>query len=385
MRLAKKLLLIAVCGLLLSASAPERAELYLDGKLAAAFDDFQLIEKNIFLPLGESARSLGMSGFADPESRTAFFKAENILVVVDTWQRRVAVGSKVQDIKLAPIWAGKRVYVPQEVYTRVLGPAMGRNIGVVACSGESPCITPAGNREKLRNPVDVIMIDPGHGGRDHGAAGPDGIREKDVTLEISRKLQRRLLEEDGLAVHLTRNHDAYLDLAERSEKARRVEADVFISIHANGYKRISTEGFETFFASLTATDQAAADLAEWENRAGENESPGPDPVMTDIQAILGDMAQTEHLAESERLAEAVQRNLASVMNSDNRGVKQAPFRVLMNATMPAVLIEVGFITNPREARLITDKAAQDRIVEAIASAVISYRNEKNARLGLAEK
>ena len=357
----------------------KRADLYMSGERVRSFSDFQLVNNTVFLPLKDSARALGIEGFADDQSRVVYFRTNSGLVVVDTNQKKVAVGTDVSGLSHRPLWTGAEVYVPHQVYTEVLARVMGVPIRVAANTGEGQEVSHG--QDSLRNPVDVIVIDPGHGGKDTGARGPGGLFEKDVTLKISKKLAARLVKA-GFTVHLTRDRDEYIALSKRPAIAKKLGADLFVSIHANGFKRITSEGFETFFASIEATDQAAMDLAQWENQAG-SEYEAPDDVMSDIEAILGDMAQTESLSESQLLAEMVQIEMARVMDSDNRGVKQAPFNVLMRSPMPAVLIEVGFITNPREAKAITDDATQDKIVSAISHAVADYRDRYGARLGLA--
>jgi len=364
------------------------AELYLGGALIHSFSDFQQIDQTFFLPLKESAGALGIEGFADGRSRAVFFRAGGKLLIIDSRKKEVYVGSNMWPLTRSPIWTELEVYVPQEVYIVHIAQLMGTEIRVAeGTQTEAPAVLPGQSPGALglRDPVDVIVIDPGHGGEDPGARGPGGVLEKNVTLEIAKKLRARLLKEPGLAVRLTREGDATLSLTERPQRAQGFEADVFVSIHANGFKRISAEGFETFFASLTATDQAALDLANWENQAGAATEEAPEEVKNDIELILGDMAQTESLADSQRLAELIQGKLALVMESENRGVKQAPFNVLMQSTMPAVLVEVGFITSPREARNISDDATQNAIVEALALAILDYRSQTNARLGLAPK
>lgn len=380
--------------LLCAAPEKDRANLYRGEVLAGSFQEFQVLDDTVFLPLHESARALGIEGFADRRSRSVFFRDRGKLIFIDTDKKTARSADQSLDLKHAPIWTEDEVFVPHQVYTMLLSGMVGDPLRVevagdapVTYGDAAPAESSGGTVEGsvLRNPVDVIVIDPGHGGEDAGARGPGGILEKDVTLAIARKLRDRLLLEACLSVHMTRDSDVFLPLSDRPKKARELHADIFVSIHANGFKQMSAQGFETFFASLTATDKAAMDLATRENQAGDTTGRAPDSVMNDLEMILGDMAQTESLSESQALSEKIQEELSRVMKSDNRGVKQAPFRVLMDSAMPAVLVEVGFLTSPAEARLITDPEMQKLIVEALARAVIEYRNQTNARLGLAPK
>jgi N-acetylmuramoyl-L-alanine amidase len=370
-----------------------KADLYVGDALVKSFTSYQVIDDTVFLPLAEAAAALGVKGYADASTQAVYLQWDQDLIVISTEQRSARRGGEITPLKFTPIWTAREVYVPHQVFTEVLAKAKGQSIRAVhpalagaalapSAVGFQPAPSPAASY--LRNPVDVIVLDPGHGGHDPGAKGPGGLLEKDVVLTIAQKLQARLQNEPGLSAPLTRDGDTFIPLAERPASARRLRADLFVSIHANAARYISAQGFETFFASLNASDQTAFDLARLENQ--EQAAPdGPDPVRSDLESILGSMAQSEHLSESQHIAELVQRELAGALASDDRGVKQAPFRVLMDSTTPAILVEVGFISSPSEARTITDPEVQDRIVAAIARALCRYRDETNQRLGLAPK
>ncbi len=222
----------------------------------------------------------------------------------------------------------------------------------------------------------VIVLDPGHGGVEVGAIGPSGLQEKDLTLDLARRL-KAVLERQGVTVVLTRDEDRVLPLDDRTAIANHNRAILFISLHLNASKRKSAIGAETYFLATAATDDEARILAGLENKAyasPEAEAPlvtpaaAPDPG---LELILWDLAQNSFLAESSRLAEAVQTELNAATGVRDRGVRQAPFRVLMGATMPAILIEAGFISNPEEEARFKDDAYKDKVAEAIARAVAS--------------
>lgn len=223
----------------------------------------------------------------------------------------------------------------------------------------------------------VIVIDPGHGGVETGAIGPAGTMEKDVTLDLARRL-RRLLEKQGVTVVLTRDEDRLLPLDDRTAIANQNHAELFVSIHLNASKRKSAYGAETYFLSPDATDDEARTLAALENKAYESaEGAGAKPVPPgdkNLELILWDLAQNSYLAESSRLAESVQHELNALTGVRDRGVRQAPFRVLMGATMPAILVEVGFISNPEEEARFQSDAYKDKVVEAIARAIAQFRS-----------
>ncbi len=213
-----------------------------------------------------------------------------------------------------------------------------------------------------------IVVDPGHGGDDIGARSGVGLLEKNLTLAIARQVQR-VLETRGHTVRLTRSSDEARALTDRTAMANRLEARAFVSLHANASTAASVRGAETYYMSLGqgASDAAAAATAALENQA-EVGNPGSSP----LDLILWDLAQSEVLNESAELALAVQRRLNELLGLRDRGVKQAPFVVLTGATMPAVLVEVGFLSNPAEAELLTSSEHQQRLAEAIALGIEDY-------------
>jgi len=217
--------------------------------------------------------------------------------------------------------------------------------------------------------LQTVCIDPGHGGNDIGAEGQSGLLEKDLTLAIGRKLRDMITQRRGINVILTRDGDDEISLNQRAAIANNNRAELFISIHINGSYRQSVRGPEIYFASLKATDAQAFDLAQRENLAtgsGENQ---PDDT---LNMILWNMAQTQHIKESSLLAEAVQEELNVLLDTVNRGVKQAPFRVLMRANMPSVLIEVAFITNPAEEKKLSRNSFLDQVAAAIYRGIEKY-------------
>jgi N-acetylmuramoyl-L-alanine amidase len=220
-------------------------------------------------------------------------------------------------------------------------------------------------------PSTIVVIDPGHGGVEEGAVGPTGLREKDVTLALARRLRLALTNADsGVSVVLTRDEDRAVGLDERTGVANHNRADLFLSIHLNASPRAAARGSETYYLSTDATDDEARQLAVQENRSGGGSRSGDHDGALDL--VLWDLAQNHHLAESSALAESVQRHLNRLTGTRNRGVRQAPFRVLMGATMPAILVEVGFISNPEEEERLRTSAYMNQVVNAIVVAVREF-------------
>ncbi len=220
-----------------------------------------------------------------------------------------------------------------------------------------PSVTPIAG---FKRPI-VLVIDPGHGGGDVGAQGPGGRYEKDVTLALARRLRAAAVDSLSIQAYLTREGDTEVPLDERAAIANNFNADIFISLHANGSRVASAKGTEVFFLSYTAVDDEARRIAIQEGEILDR-APTAD---RDVGLILWDMAQAAQLENSSRLASNLHVEIAEAALSRSRGVKQAPFRVLVGATMPAALVEVGYITNPEEEKLLGSEAHQSRITNAI--------------------
>lgn len=230
--------------------------------------------------------------------------------------------------------------------------------------------------------IRTVVIDPGHGGSETGAIGPAGTMEKELTLLLARALAERLGQELGLRVSLTRTDDVDLGLDDRSAFANQNRADLFLSLHLNSAARGEAKGAETYFLSLQASDERAADAAQLENVVGETPAePGSDQF--DLQLLLWDLAQSRHLASSQRLATIIQEELNRQLDLPDRGVKQAPFRVLMGAAMPAVLVELGFVSSAAEEQRLRDPAYRAELVSTLVRAVGRFKAEAEAKPGAA--
>lgn len=230
----------------------------------------------------------------------------------------------------------------------------------------------------------TITLDPGHGGSETGATGHSGLQEKDVTLGIARRLAQLLESRLGVRVLLTRDGDNYLELDERTTIANNNKSDLFLSIHANASPGTNASGSEVYYLAYEASDEDARRLAASENAAAQPRA----RASSDLEFILWDMAQASHLNESASLAELLQDELQAGRSEErNRGIKQAPFRVLMGATMPAALVEVGFITNPEEERRLGSGDYQDQLASAIYRAIVKYKDrfDRQASLGGRER
>ncbi|MDD8020572.1 MAG: N-acetylmuramoyl-L-alanine amidase [Acidobacteriota bacterium] len=220
--------------------------------------------------------------------------------------------------------------------------------------------------------IRTIVIDPGHGGIESGAKGNYGSLEKDITLSVAKKLRDKIEGELKYRVVMTRDSDVVVALDRRAAVANNNKADLFISIHANGSRRTKARGSETYFLSLNATDEESRRLAYFENNSGELENRLGEQDFDELKLILWDMAQSAYLKQSSQLADLVQSQLNQLLNTQNRGIKQAPFKVLTGVASPAILVEIAFITNPEEEKKLQSEEFQTQVAEAIYRGLNEY-------------
>lgn len=221
----------------------------------------------------------------------------------------------------------------------------------------------------------LVVIDPGHGGEDPGAVGRLGTREKELALRLALELARALERDSTVEVRLTRDRDVLVPLWQRGEVATRWRAGrpaVFVSLHANSLPRSrAVRGFETYFLSEARTEHERR-VAAIENAPLQREGEGASGSDGALAFILKELVKLDHQHWSALLAEMVQRHLARVHPGPNRGVKQAPLAVVTNALMPAVLVEVGFVSNRAEESLLRDRGFQRESADAVAAAIREF-------------
>ena len=234
---------------------------------------------------------------------------------------------------------------------------------------ESPRVAALQPATIRKHPVRV-MIDPGHGGKDPGAIGPTGLKEKDVVLEIGRKIREKLSRSGEFDVRMTRDEDVFIPLEERTAMANKGRADIFVSLHINASRNQRAEGFSTYVLSRGASNREDLELAARENGVPIRKFQG-------VKFIIDDMFTGARKNESLRLAKTV--NDAVVRHVSTRypgvhtlGLKQAPFYVLVGARMTAVLVEASFISNAREESRLRDPSCLDGIADGVVEAIRYY-------------
>lgn len=245
-------------------------------------------------------------------------------------------------------------------------------------SGEKdPKSSPLSLAQQLGLGVKKVVIDPGHGGKDPGAMA-HGIKEKDVVLDIAKKLAPVLQQQLGCEVILTRDSDVFIPLEERTAIANTENADLFVSLHVNAHPSSAVRGLETYFLNLT-TNAEAMRVAAMENATSTHQ-------MSDLQDILSDIMKNSKIEESSRLAQQVHNSIFDTAveqgyaNIKNLGVKQAPFYVLIGAQMPAILIELAFITNKDDVKNLQDPSFVQILTNEISNGISSYVSSTTAQI-----
>jgi len=219
-----------------------------------------------------------------------------------------------------------------------------------------------------------IVVDAGHGGNDPGTIGRTGLREKDVNLDIAKRLSN-LLRSEGVEVVMTRNNDRFISLSRRVEIANRVKADIFVSIHSNANRVRNLNGVEVYYVSPNVNDSkraystARSGALNLDNASFASHS-------LNLRAILWDMIYTSNRAESIELSRSICRSIGNNLDARVIGVKAARFEVLRGVRMPAVLIEVGFLSNYNEERMLKNSYYRQRVAESIVQGIEGYAKDR---------
>jgi N-acetylmuramoyl-L-alanine amidase len=304
------------------------------------------------------------SSALDPTFAEAIPIGDGLLRKVRTGQYKPTVVRVVLDIESIEDHKIFSLNDPFRIVIDVTGESRKRPATVK--KAEIPSITLA---QQLGLGVRKVVIDPGHGGKDPGAIGPSGVREKDIVLAIAMKLQAKIKASLGLEAILTRDSDTFLPLEERTALANTQKADLFVSIHTNAHRNRRVHGVSTYILNV-ATDEEAARVAAFENSVSAKR-------ISDLEKILNDLMLNSKINESSRLADAVQNGLIKILphkysRVKNLGVRQAPFYVLIGAQMPSIMVETSFITNKREEYRLKTAAYQEAIAEGILAGIRNY-------------
>jgi N-acetylmuramoyl-L-alanine amidase len=319
--------------------------------------------------LGKGVKDITIGDGLLKGARVAQYKPDVVRLVLDT--------VNIRDYKVFPLSEPTRLVIDVRGERRA---EIARLEESISAGPEPPTETkreePPAVEKRVKNQkkpaigkIRRIVVDPGHGGHDPGAIGPNGIQEKDVVLAIGLKLRELLKNELGLDVVMTRSTDVFIPLEERTAIANKINADLFVSVHANAANNRNASGIETYYLNL-AKSEKAAQLAAKENGTTLEK-------VSVLQAILFDLMGNYKLNDSAHLAEEVQKSLHKKISSshaDTRslGVKQGPFYVLVGATMPSILVETAFLSNPQEEARLKDSVYQEQTAEGIMEGIRGY-------------
>lgn len=292
----------------------------------------------------------------------------------------VRAGTAVSQLAQPVYREGGTLYAPLQFFAEYLPARAGGRLrwagGVLRedrAARDGRAETAAPQRKATSSAARVVVVDPGHGGRDPGKVGPNGLREKTVTLAVAQRLAG-MLRERGYEVHLTRQTDTLIALADRPRLANQWKngrpAALFLSLHANAGPR-TARGFETFFLSDARTEDERR-VAEMENAAAAYEDEPAGEASGALDHILKGLRNDFYIHASNRLAELAQARMAAFHPGPDRGVKQAGFRVLVGAFMPAVLVEMAFVSSPEEAALLGTSAFQQKVAWALTETVDGF-------------
>lgn len=250
-------------------------------------------------------------------------------------------------------------------------------------------VSSGGNKPKAishdappRNKTRLVMIDPGHGGIDPGALGEEGSEEKHIVLDIANNVRQQLSEHPHIEVRLTRDSDHFIPLYQRVEIAHQHGADLFMSIHADGYTSPDAHGASVFALSNRGASSAMARyMSNKENSADDVGGAAVKDKDNYLQQVLFDLVQTDTIKNSLILGEHVVKQIRPVHHLHSQNTEQAAFAVLKSPSIPSVLVETSFITNPEEERLLRTPEFRTKIASAIVSGIVSYFDEydRNAR------
>lgn len=335
------------------AAVPSAYSIFVKGPAATVFTPSIRHNDTLYIPVSPLLRAYGLK-FTGKTGETFVFESDLIRLELTPGDPSIRLNGETVTMSAPADWAEGKFVVPIYLAIQILRNRLPETV---------PVAIPPGGRIK-------IVLDPGHGGRDPGAVGPGGLKEKDVVLRISGKV-KDLLEMRGYSVYLTREGDSFVSLKERARMADLYRADLFVSIHANAAYNLQAQGTETFYYSESSGPWARK-IARLENavlRLEMDMKNGEDKPENKAGARIKFLGQVD---ESRKLALMVQKEMGDLGGTPDRGIKPAEFYVLKYTSMPAVLVETGFLSNHRESRQLADDRYLSSIAEAIARGIGSY-------------
>lgn len=362
-------LLVASCVF----DAKEAFSLSIQGPVRTIESPSYKLRGTVYIPLIAVCDSYGLSWEWDPVGKVVVLKKNGVEARLKVESHRIFVNGNMRDLEKAPKFHENAVVVPVSFAEKTMGKIFGEWAEPVPQRPGAPV-------SAIRHTINTIVIDPGHGGKDPGAIGRYNLKEKEIVLDIARHLKKEL-ESVGIKVILTRDSDTFIPLGKRADIANKAEADFFISVHANAFRSRRAKGFETYYLS-EATDDGARALAAAENASLKYEE-GSFYKPTECIDVWG-LELDENRIESRELASSICGTVSNRLAVKNRNVKSARFYVLKHACMPAVLVEVGFISNTDDASSLKTPYYRKKLAESIGEGVLRYKREYESTNGFTE-
>ncbi|MDO8536330.1 MAG: N-acetylmuramoyl-L-alanine amidase [Candidatus Omnitrophota bacterium] len=363
--LFNKVAIVFMAVLLMAGCASQGPYLKLDPSLNT---DIRVFENVQYVPLIKLCEAYGLEWKWDSFIRTAII-TKNGKIILRPGSDRILVNGEERKLAFPVVFSDGAVFVPLTFVKNDLGLIV--QIRPIAEKGFEKI-------SEVRAPgkysIKAIVIDAGHGGKDPGAIGRRmGIKERDLTLSIARKL-KRILEDNGIRVIMTRDSDSFIPLPERARIANSSGADLFVSVHINASRSRSMNGFECYYLSEATNDNARA-LEAFENATLKTDEGTVMEHSTSLDKTLWDMKLTENRRESAQLAGDICSAVDNSLVTRNRGVKTARFYVIKFTRIPSVLVEVGYLSNKFEELKLKDENYSDRMADVIAKGILSYKNK----------
>ena len=339
-----------------------------------------------YLSVNDFGKIIGSGSFVNHKTEKIVIYIDNLKIKLSSNIAFIVIDDKTYQMGSKLIKSNDEYYVPIDDFFKILSIHGSNNHSIdyttmsIALNSkikkvEKSIPTVDLTKEKNKWEFNTIIIDPGHGGKDPGSIGYRGTKEKDITLDVAKRLAKKIQKNLRVKTILTRDEDVWMRIQDRTRLANDKNGRLFISIHANSVEDRRASGFETYMIG-TNKNAAAVRIAARENAVLDLEGANS-TKLTDEDLITATMAQSGFAKQSEQFAALVQEEMDKRLQSKNRGVKQAGFYVLMGASMPNVLIELGFISNPNEEKKLNSSSYRDMLATSIYYAILKYQKILN--------
>ena len=342
--------------------------------------EIKTIQNNQFFSVNDLAKITNSKKFINDQTEKIIFYVDNKKIKATSDVTFILIEDSLYQLSSKVIKDNNEYYLPIDSFFNIIN-RLSKNFSAVlsaqriSFSTKKIAVTPNKKvdltNEKQKWEFKTIVIDAGHGGKDPGAVGYRGTKEKDIALDVAKRLEKKLSKNLNVNIVMTRDEDIFLRLSERTKIANENNGSLFISIHTNAAEDRRASGFETFLIGPNK-NEAAVRVAARENAVLELEGISGQKL-TNEDLIKATIAQSAFASKSEQFASMVQGEIKKRVQSKDRGVKQAGFYVLMGASMPNVLVELGFISNPSEEKKLRSPQYRDQLATAIYRAVEQYQ------------